>query len=946
MATCKTPDFKCRPLPRYMCNFQELADAINAGGLDVELVQTCMKAVTAGTGFSIGDIVTRNIFYDVTVDPAVIVSTGYYNETTGLELVPANVEAGTFEDCTIDREAKCSCLVDSAGDQFQRLYWLDAINESIVGTTDVDFDGAPFTPAAGAVTPCGGNDEDVEPLCMTDDNGQFIRHVVYLGGAILDSFDTLSDGLTGYTAVGTVTACEPCKEWVEVLCDTTAEILSIDGLSVATPSTVEKVDLLTGAILDTHTNPNALVPSGAYDATLELYYVYSSVSDEWFSYDANNMAAGATNLGTFAGVTPSANMNWGAIDPTTSLGHFGTNYSEAYIVDFTAQTVSNTTLIAQPNPTVDILGAVAINPNGEAFMLPFDSGVGTTFEFYRVDLDTGSSVLLQGTPPIVFTPNGLGTVTDEVTGAFLGWVSVDRVSGGFYFWQNEDMSDLQFVGTATLGAGGTIDGVGAIVVGTSVTFQRCFSSCNGVVTSVDLDMEGNAYTVVGVVQLCSQEVTTVIEQFETEQVILCDVVSTTGDLVPAGFVNISGAFYQITDVDTGALLYTPTAVAPYTLERIIIDPATPTRIYAFEGSGGNNVVNIGDGYGYFDTVTDTWVDLGVTSGTAFGNIRGLAYNPADGVWYATTPSLAPEGIFTFNPTTGVFTDTGVQFDTFPGAGTYGITFDDAGNVYHVPNNGVRKGSIATGVTAALGALVAAGTQDLYWYNGSLYFSADDDFYDDTTGLVNGTLVSATTRVLGVDYFGGLPIAGTVTKTEFVRHTIYDQTTGLEVSTFDTELDMETAYVPTGTVELCSSDSQSDVEQFCMQDDVGKFIRHFTYTDGLVTGYFDTDVEGADYTVTGTAVQCGASTVTLATAAYINPIGVNTYSLPANINSITITALSVTTGITINTGAGTVPLLTGQSISFSAPDGEVLDSTTFDVVTGASDSVAISTVALS
>lgn len=71
----------------------------------------------------------------------------------------------------------------------------------------------------------------------------------------------------------------------------------------------------------------------------------------------------------------------------------------------------------------------------------------------------------------------------------------------------------------------------------------------------------------------------------------------------------------------------------------------------------------------------------------------------------------------------------------------------------------------------------------------------------------------------------------------------------------------------------------------------------------------------------------------------------TYNLPANVQSITVDVLADATAPTLDTGSGAVALSAGQKMTFSAPYGQSLDNTTFEIVAGASDLVAIYAVLL-
>ena len=65
--------------------------------LDRELVETCYDAVQNGTGYSIGDKITRVMILDVTTDPSTIESSIYINKTTGSAITGVLAD---FQVCT------------------------------------------------------------------------------------------------------------------------------------------------------------------------------------------------------------------------------------------------------------------------------------------------------------------------------------------------------------------------------------------------------------------------------------------------------------------------------------------------------------------------------------------------------------------------------------------------------------------------------------------------------------------------------------------------------------------------------------------------------------------------------------------------------------------------------------------------------------------------------
>lgn len=70
---------------------------LGEANLDRELVETCYDAIQNGTGYSIGDKITRVMILDVTTDPSTVESSIYINKTTGSAITGV---LGDFQVCT------------------------------------------------------------------------------------------------------------------------------------------------------------------------------------------------------------------------------------------------------------------------------------------------------------------------------------------------------------------------------------------------------------------------------------------------------------------------------------------------------------------------------------------------------------------------------------------------------------------------------------------------------------------------------------------------------------------------------------------------------------------------------------------------------------------------------------------------------------------------------
>lgn len=102
------------------------------------------------------------------------------------------------------------CMEDSTGAQYARVVAIDGNSGAykVVGNYDLAFAGN-YTPV-GLSAPCAGTPDpvDVDPIRLCDNNGSFIRHIIYgETGSVTGTFDTALDNVTAYTPVGVVHDC-------------------------------------------------------------------------------------------------------------------------------------------------------------------------------------------------------------------------------------------------------------------------------------------------------------------------------------------------------------------------------------------------------------------------------------------------------------------------------------------------------------------------------------------------------------------------------------------------------------------------------------------------------------------------------------------------------------------------------------------------------------------
>jgi hypothetical protein len=146
----------------------------------------------------------RNILYNAAGTPTSTID-------TELDGVTPYVVSGVVETCVPEdvRDTEVFTLCDDNGPFLRRvIYATDGTPQS---ATDTLLDGITAYVTVGTVTVCQPTDElDTEVFTLCDDNGPFLRRIVYaVTGLPSTVVDTLLDGITPYATVGTVGSCEP-----------------------------------------------------------------------------------------------------------------------------------------------------------------------------------------------------------------------------------------------------------------------------------------------------------------------------------------------------------------------------------------------------------------------------------------------------------------------------------------------------------------------------------------------------------------------------------------------------------------------------------------------------------------------------------------------------------------------------------------------------------------
>lgn len=220
---------------------------------DIEAVQLCFTANTAGVGYNIGDQVIDVRWFNTATNTQV--SEVAFNVTQGGSAVATPLTAADFDECatnSIDREFEVLC--DTVGN-FLRRY--SVTSAGVVAFTDTTMDGVtPYVPV-GTVGTCVTTIPDREFEVLCDTVGSFLRRYSVSSTGVVTIVNTTLDGTTAYVPVGAVGTCNPAtsdREF-EVLCDTVGTFLrrysvSSTGVVTTTDTTLDGTTayVVTGAV--------------------------------------------------------------------------------------------------------------------------------------------------------------------------------------------------------------------------------------------------------------------------------------------------------------------------------------------------------------------------------------------------------------------------------------------------------------------------------------------------------------------------------------------------------------------------------------------------------------------------------------------------------------------------------------------------------------------------
>lgn len=176
----------------------------NCSGNDIESVQLCFTANTAGVGYAIGDQIIDVRWFNTATNTQV--GEVAFNVTQGGSAVTTPLTAANFDECatnSIDREFEVLC--DTVG-SFLRRYSVSSTG--VVTVTDTTLNGTTAYVPVGAVGTCNPTVADREFWVLCDTVGSFLRRYSVTSAGVVTILDTTLDGTTAYVPVGAIGVCK------------------------------------------------------------------------------------------------------------------------------------------------------------------------------------------------------------------------------------------------------------------------------------------------------------------------------------------------------------------------------------------------------------------------------------------------------------------------------------------------------------------------------------------------------------------------------------------------------------------------------------------------------------------------------------------------------------------------------------------------------------------
>lgn len=512
------------------------------GNPDYEVTTACYIDTTTDQE------INRIQFWDTTEVPPVLVSTIWYNVSTG-----ATIAAPTLTNlipCSTSLMPQEEILCDDNG-SFVRHFVYNP-DGTINRTYDTTLAGITYT-VVGTVVACSNSEVEEEILC--DDNGSFIRHYTYNSdGSINTVYDTALDGVA-YTVVGTVKQCVSIPQLESlILCDEHPIVCEVGNL-------ITSADwVFTGAASLNGTNPYM----GGGGSTVD------GIATQIITVTPGNTYTYSFNVIKQGGGTGIARVKVEVLDNTTIIGNItldgGQNHTFANIIPVTNQLTIRLTDLTTDGFDTDVEiqnnNLVCVTPANRTtqtqFIRQMCSTCGDTSTPTIVDyaLDGITLYTVQGVIKLCGDDYDVEQVTlCDDNGTFIRHF-IYNSDGSIVIFSDTTLSGTSYapVGTITICSGSDIEQ--EILCDDNGPFIRhyIYNTDGTVNTTYNTTLNGVAYTVVGAIDICVKS---------NVPVIVCRCDDTDGDNIPDKTYK---AIVQIDDVGATTVLanYEEDLLTPYT----------------------------------------------------------------------------------------------------------------------------------------------------------------------------------------------------------------------------------------------------------------------------------------------------------------------------------------------------------------------------------------------
>ena len=231
-----------------------------------------------------------------------------------------------------------------------------------------------------------------------------------------------------------------------------------------------------------------------HDLVGRAVYVHDSTLGEWYYLNARDLASAPINFGSFTGTFPATAPLSSVFDNVRGFGYMLESNGTLHRVNFNTRVIDN---LGSLSAGTGFTG-LSIGPDGTLYAI---ANVASTTEIWTIDRNTLLATQIGTIVGALFDGYGYDHMNQT------GWYATTSPGGSYFRWTLPDGSDSTNTTVPTV-SGFTNELEPAFVspeIIEKVPFIRCFVVQGSTVETIDLDLDGNGYSVQGTAQSQADE---------------------------------------------------------------------------------------------------------------------------------------------------------------------------------------------------------------------------------------------------------------------------------------------------------------------------------------------------------------------------------------------------------------------------------------------------------